>query len=82
MSVENETPERLELRKKLQRCQTTYTGLLDQQENTRGAFPGQQLAGGLAPLPSQIARAKQNMDDAGVALNDYDATHPTRNQRE
>lgn len=80
MITNDETPERLKLRRKLQQCQRTYAALLSQQKNTRGVFSGQQLAGGLAPSPSQIAKAKQNTDDAEANLKRYDQTHPISDQ--
>ena len=76
MATNNEAPERAALRKKIQRLQVAYNNLLNQQGNTAGVFPGQQLSGGLAPQPSQIASARKALEDAEAELAQYDASHP------
>ena len=76
MVANNEPPERIELRKKQQRLQTRYDTLLNQENNTKGVFSGQQLSGGLAPQPSQIASARKAFKDAEAELAQYDASHP------
>lgn len=79
MATKNGIHERIALRRKLERCQHQYDTVLKQGQNTAGVFSGGQLSGGLAALPSQIAKAKANLEDAQVALDQYDAEHPVSN---